>query len=169
MEGQGEAMLDPEGETYDESQQVIRLHKINWLLLPACLWSDCKQLFVVWWDSSNKVGVCVAVEMNPLTHSRWKLISIQQPRSVTHFVPYWISIALHTCPPLLLHTISAAHMQVIVSWEMKTEASSSQSCTVLPMKNADVITCTLHTIQLPLKYRTTQMNKYLSVCVCVGC
>lgn len=29
MEGQGEAMLDPEGETYDESQQVIRVHKIN--------------------------------------------------------------------------------------------------------------------------------------------
>lgn len=25
MEGQGEAMLDPEGETYDESQQVIRI------------------------------------------------------------------------------------------------------------------------------------------------
>lgn len=29
MEGQGEAMLDPEGETYDESQQVIRVHRIN--------------------------------------------------------------------------------------------------------------------------------------------
>lgn len=42
MEGQGEAMLDPEGETYDESQQVIRVHKINWLRLPACLWSACK-------------------------------------------------------------------------------------------------------------------------------
>uniref|UniRef100_A0A3Q3W6F6 Uncharacterized protein n=1 Tax=Mola mola TaxID=94237 RepID=A0A3Q3W6F6_MOLML len=26
MEGQGEAMLDPEGETYDDTQQVIRLH-----------------------------------------------------------------------------------------------------------------------------------------------
>ena len=26
MEGQGEAMLDPEGETYDETQQVIRPH-----------------------------------------------------------------------------------------------------------------------------------------------
>lgn len=25
MEGQGEAMLDPEGETYDESQQVIHI------------------------------------------------------------------------------------------------------------------------------------------------
>lgn len=25
MEGQGEAMLEPEGETYDESQQVITL------------------------------------------------------------------------------------------------------------------------------------------------
>lgn len=29
MEGQGEAMLDPEGETYDESQQVILVHKAN--------------------------------------------------------------------------------------------------------------------------------------------
>lgn len=29
MEGQGEAMLDPEGETYDESQQVIRVHETN--------------------------------------------------------------------------------------------------------------------------------------------
>lgn len=26
MEGQGEAMLEPEGETYDETQQVISLH-----------------------------------------------------------------------------------------------------------------------------------------------
>lgn len=26
MEGQGEAMLDPEGETYDETQQVISPH-----------------------------------------------------------------------------------------------------------------------------------------------
>lgn len=29
MEGQGEAMLDPEGETYDESQQVILVHEAN--------------------------------------------------------------------------------------------------------------------------------------------
>lgn len=42
MEGQGEAMLDPEGETYDESQQVIRVHQAKRLLLPARLRSDCK-------------------------------------------------------------------------------------------------------------------------------
>lgn len=42
MEGQGEAMLDPEGETYDESQQVILVHQANGLLLPAYLRSDCK-------------------------------------------------------------------------------------------------------------------------------
>lgn len=42
MEGQGEAMLDPEGETYDESQQVILVHRANWLLLPLCLRSDYK-------------------------------------------------------------------------------------------------------------------------------
>lgn len=29
MEGQGEAMLDPEGETYDESQQVILMPQTN--------------------------------------------------------------------------------------------------------------------------------------------
>lgn len=81
---------------------------------------------MVWWASSNNKRVCAAVEMRPLTHGRCKLICIQQPCSVTHFALYWISIALHTCPPLLLHTISAAHMRVIVSWEMWTEASSSQ-------------------------------------------
>lgn len=42
MEGQGEAMLDPEGETYDESQQVILVHEANCLLHHACLGSDCK-------------------------------------------------------------------------------------------------------------------------------
>lgn len=37
MEGQGEAMLDPEGETYDETQQVISTHHTKCIHVATCL------------------------------------------------------------------------------------------------------------------------------------